>query len=80
MGGNLMIKSNVGKGTDVIITLDQRVYHEKEKSILAHYENSINSSRGAANAIERKDISKNRNLISDANAFDAFDFEKAINY
>jgi hypothetical protein len=43
-------------------------------------ENSINSSRGAANAIERKDISKNRNLISDANAFDAFDFEKAINY
>ena len=43
MGGNLMIKSNVGKGTDVIITLDQRVYHEKEHDMLTEYENSINS-------------------------------------
>ena len=41
MGGNLMIKSNIGEGTDVILTIDQRVYHEKEKSFLTRYENDI---------------------------------------
>ena len=41
MGGNLIIKSVVGKGTDVIMTIDQRVYHEKDESILAQYENDI---------------------------------------
>ncbi len=43
MGGNLLIKSNVGEGTDVILSLDQRVYHEKEKSVLNEYESDIAS-------------------------------------
>ena len=43
MGGNLMIKSEIGKGTEVLLTFDQRVYHDKENSILNQYENSINN-------------------------------------
>lgn len=45
MGGNLMIKSNVGEGTEIILTIDQGVYHEKDKSILNQYENAISNYR-----------------------------------
>lgn len=41
MGGNLIIKSKLGKGTDLTLTLDQRVYHEKENSVLNQYEKDI---------------------------------------
>ncbi len=63
MGGNLMIKSNVGEGTDVILTIDQRVVHEKDKSILTQYENDIvnyrkvlivSQNKNALNIIKRK--------------------------
>lgn len=33
LGGNLLIKSKVGKGTEIILTLDQKVYREEEKVI-----------------------------------------------
>ena len=47
MGGNLMIKSELGEGTDVTLTLDQRVYHEKDNSILTQYEQQISNYRKA---------------------------------
>ncbi len=45
MGGNLMIKSNVGEGTEVILTIDQKVYREKENNILNQYENAVSNYR-----------------------------------
>ena len=56
MGGNLMIKSSVGVGTEVIFTIDQKVYHEKEKSILAQYENDIANYRKVLIVSQNKDI------------------------
>ena len=45
MGGNLMIKSDLGKGTEFILTLDQRMYRDENKSSLSLYENIINDYR-----------------------------------
>lgn len=45
MGGNLIIKSDIGKGTEVVITVDQRVYLKSQDSILNEYENDISSFR-----------------------------------
>ena len=56
MGGNLMIKSNVGEGTDIILTIDQRVYHEKDKSILTQYENDIANYRRVLVVGQNKDV------------------------
>lgn len=33
LGGNLLIKSKVGKGTEIILTIDQKVYREEETII-----------------------------------------------
>ena len=41
MGGNLMIKSNVGEGTEVILTIDQGVYREEDNSTLEQYEKAV---------------------------------------
>ena len=57
MGGNLMIKSNVGEGTEIILTIDQKVYHEKENSILNQYENAI------ANYRKVLIVSQNKNKL-----------------
>lgn len=38
LGGNLLIKSKVGMGTEVILTIDQRIYRENEQKII-NYEN-----------------------------------------
>ena len=57
MGGNLMIKSNLGAGTDVILTIDQRVYHDEDKSILNQYENAI------ANYRKVLLVSQNKNAL-----------------
>ncbi len=57
MGGNLMIKSNIGEGTEVILTVDQRVFHEKDNSILNQYENSI------ANYRKVLIVSQNKNKL-----------------
>ena len=56
MGGNLMIKSNIGEGTDIILTLDQKVYHEKENSILTQYENDIANYRKVLIVCQNKDL------------------------
>ena len=58
MGGNLMIKSNIGEGTEVILTIDQRVYHEKDTSILNQYENAI------ANYRKVLIVSQNKNVLN----------------
>ena len=55
MGGNLMIKSNIGEGTEVILTIDQRVYHEKDNSILTQYENAIANYRKVLIVSQNKD-------------------------
>ncbi len=56
MGGNIMIKSTVGKGTDLTLTLDQRVYHEEENSILNEYENIISAKKRVLMVIQNKDL------------------------
>ena len=46
MGGNLLIKSKVGKGTEVILTLDQRVFKkENNDEIINSYEDKISSKK-----------------------------------
>ena len=55
MGGNLMIKSNIGEGTEVILTIDQRVYHEKDNSILNQYENVVSNYRKVLIVSQNKD-------------------------
>ena len=56
MGGNLMIKSTLGKGTDVTLTLDQRVYHKEENSILNQYESAISTSKRVLLVTQNKDL------------------------
>ena len=56
MGGNLMIKSNVGEGTEVILTIDQRVFHEKDKSVLTQFENDIKNYRKVLVISQDKDV------------------------
>ena len=42
LGGNLMIKSEIGKGTEISIVLDQRIYKTNDnETILNNYESSI---------------------------------------
>ena len=48
LGGNLIVKSNIGKGTDVSITLDQKVVESKNADIskkLEIYEQSLHSNK-----------------------------------
>lgn len=46
LGGHLMIKSNPGKGSETILTVDQRIYKPIDnESILDKYENYISSSK-----------------------------------
>ena len=56
MGGNLMIKSNVGEGTEVILTIDQRVFHEKDNSVLTQFENDIKNYRKVLVVSQDKNI------------------------
>lgn len=55
MGGNLMIKSNLGEGTEVVFTIDQKVYHEKDTSVLNKYENMIANYRKVLIVSQNKD-------------------------
>ncbi len=55
MGGNLMIKSNLGEGTEVVFTIDQKVYHEIDNSILNQYENAIANYRKVLIVSQNKD-------------------------
>lgn len=45
-GGNLLIKSNPGKGTEIILTIDQAIYNPSSKeSIIDKYESAIVNKR-----------------------------------
>ena len=57
LGGNLLIKSKVGKGTEIILTLDQKVYREEEKVI-----NSI-SNTGRKKVLVLSQDKKTREII-----------------
>ena len=65
MGGNLMIKSDLGKGSEFILTIDQRVYHDETKSILSNYENVVNNYKKALIVSQDKIlISKVKNILN----------------
>ena len=65
MGGNLMIKSDLGKGSEFILTIDQRVYHDETKSILSNYENVVNNYKKALIVSQDKTlISKVKNILN----------------
>ena len=65
LGGNLLIKSKVGTGTEVLLVIDQRIHIKKEETDLIKYENSININRKVLLVSQDKDVSKNikRKLI-----------------
>ena len=56
MGGNIMIKSAVNKGTEVIFTIDQRVFHKEEQSFLTKFENNIINYRKVLLISQRKNL------------------------
>ena len=69
MGGNLMIKSDLGKGSEFILTIDQRVYHYETKSILSNYENVVNNYQKALIVSQdKKLISKVKNILNEKEA------------
>jgi len=59
LGGNLLIKSKVGTGTEVLLVIDQRIHVKKEETDLIKYENSINTNRKVLLVSQDKEISKN---------------------
>ena len=81
MGGNLMIKSTVGEGTEVILTIDQGVYHEEDNSELEQYENAISyrkvlivsQDKSRLNVIEKKLSDNNITYSSLYYGMDAID-------
>ena len=65
MGGNLMIKSDLGRGSEFVLTIDQRVYHDETKSILSNYENVVNNYQKALIVSQDKTlISKVKNILN----------------
>lgn len=78
MGGNMMIKSTIGKGTDIILTLDQRVYHENKSSLLNQYENLVNTNRKVLIVVQDKKIASFiKKKFSDKNiSYSAFAYGK----
>ena len=71
MGGNLLIKSKIGKGTEVILTIDQRKYiKDNNETIINSYEEKINNKKVLI-------ISQDKNLVE--NIKDEFN-KKDINY
>ena len=58
MGGNLLIKSKVGTGTEVILTVEQRVFRkENNDEIINSYEDKI-SGRSVLMVCQNKDITE----------------------
>ena len=57
LGGNLLIKSKVGKGTEVMLTIDQRIYSaDNDNSILKQYENVVYNSKKVLVVCQDKNI------------------------
>ena len=58
-GGNLMIKSNPGKGTEVILSIDQKVVLENKNNILDKYEYTTNTKKQVLIISQTKELIKN---------------------
>ena len=57
LGGNLLIKSKAGKGTEVMLTIDQRIYNkDNDNSVLKQYENAIYNSKKTLIVCQDKNI------------------------
>ena len=69
LGGNLLIKSEPGKGTKVILTIDQKVHNEDNKyNILNNYESAINSSKKVLIVSQnKKEVELIKNKLSNYN-------------
>ena len=56
LGGNLMIRSEVGKGTEVIITLDQKIYESESKTNeIEKYQNMMYNDKRILIVSEKED-------------------------
>lgn len=68
IGGNMMIKSDIGKGTEFKLVIDQKVYHDKDESVLSQYDNYINNYKKALIvAQDKRLISKLKKRMYDNN-------------
>lgn len=57
LGGNLLIKSKTGKGTEVMLTIDQRIYNvDNDNTVLKQYENAIYNSKKVLIVCQDKNI------------------------
>lgn len=67
LGGNLMIRSEVGKGTEVIITLDQKIYESESKTNeIEKYQNMMYNDKRILIVSEKEDeIEKIKKRIED---------------
>ena len=60
MGGSLMIKSQVGKGTEVILVIDQRIYNPDSKdNILNQFQEYESANKKALLICQNKDLANN---------------------
>lgn len=58
LGGNLLIKSIAGKGTEVLLTIDQKIYNKDDNdNILKNYESSLGNSKNVLVVCQDKNIS-----------------------
>ena len=58
-GGNLMIKSNPGKGTEVLLSIDQKVVLENKNNILDKYEYTTNTKKQVLIISQTKELIRN---------------------
>ena len=57
LGGNLLIKSKVGKGTEVMLTIDQRIYNkENSDNLINNYESKLYNSKKVLVVCQDKNI------------------------
>jgi len=69
LGGNLMIRSEEGKGTEVIITIDQKIFENKSNvTELESYENALyNASKVLVVSDKEEDVERIKKTINDDN-------------
>lgn len=69
LGGNLMIRSEEGKGTEVIITIDQKIFENKTNMTeLENYEKTLyNASKVLVVSDKQDDLEKIKKIINDDN-------------
>ena len=67
LGGNLMIRSEVGKGTEVIVTIDQKIYEsESNDKTIEKYQNMLfNSSKVLIVGENEEEIERIKKYIED---------------